>query len=141
VYPNRADIARGLGRQVVDRSILPNLSDHMGEPWEEICRGFVRDEATRGRLPVRLSRVGRWWNTDHSTEIDVVGMNGRRVVLAGSVKWSKRVGRSELDRLRRATESPPNRSEDLHLVLFARETVEDIDDHDVSTYTAADLCA
>ena len=90
---------------------------------------------------MRLSRVGRWWNTDHSTEIDVVGMDGSRVVLAGSAKWSKRVGRSELDRLRRAAESLPNRSEDLHLVLFACEAVEGIDDHDASAYTAADLYA
>lgn len=81
VYRNRADIARGLGREVINRIVIPGLDDHMGEPWEEMCREFVRREAALGRLPVKVSRVGRWWNRDNSVEIDVVGLRGKDVVL------------------------------------------------------------
>lgn len=90
VYPNRADIARGLGRHVVDRSILPNLSDHMGEPWEEICRGFLRcagrcastrpmrDEVVRVRAPVRVEHeAGRVPVDPRDGSVVVVPEQGR----------------------------------------------------------------
>lgn len=124
VYRHRADIARGLGREVVNRVVLPRLADYMGEPWEEMCREFVRREAAAGRLPVEVSRVGRWWNRDSSVEIDVVGLRDREVVLAGSVKWSRSGGERELRALRRAVEALPDRADRLHLALFAREDVQ-----------------
>lgn len=139
VYRHRADIARGLGREVADRLILPRLGDYMGEPWEEMCRTFIRQRAGRGRLPVRLSSVGRWWNADHSVEIDVVGLEGRRVVLAGSAKWGREVGRDELRRLRRAVEHLPNRAADVQLALFARDRVRDVGPEEALALTAADL--
>lgn len=139
VYRRRADITRGLGREVVDREILPRLNDHLGEPWEEMCRDFLRRSATRGELPVPVTSVGRWWNRDNSVEIDVVGVADRRVVLAGSVKWSASVGRPELHRLRRAVESLPDRAPDVQLVLFARDRVRDVEPTEALTFTAADL--
>jgi AAA+ ATPase superfamily predicted ATPase len=138
VYRNRTAIARGLGLEVVDRVILPGLADHMGEPWEEMCREFIQREAILGRLPVEVSRVGRWWNRDNSVEIDVVGLRGKEVVLAGSVKWSRSVGTRELGALRRAVEALPDRADDMRLALFAREEV-GVADPDVLTFTAADL--
>jgi hypothetical protein len=139
VYRKRADIERGLGREVVDRVVLPALSDHMGEPWEEMCRGFLRRRAAQGMLPVAVSTIGRWWNRDHSVEIDVVGLDDRRVVLAGSVKWGAAAGGRELARLRNAVEALPNRSDDLHLVLFARQRVEAVGDDRVLRFTAEDV--
>jgi uncharacterized protein len=139
VYRHRADIARGLGRQIVDAAILPGLSDHMGEPWEEMTRAFVRDEAARGALPVEVSSIGRWWNTDSSVEIDIVGVRGKTVVLAGSSKWARSIDRGELVRLRRQAEALPNRADDLQLVLVAREEVRGVDPSEATVYTAADL--
>lgn len=139
VYRRRADIARGLGRQVVDRTILPGLSDYMGEPWEEIGREHLRQLAARDALRGPVSSIGRWWNTDHSVEIDVVGVQGRAVVLAGSVKWARKVGRGELSRLRRALDALPNCSRDVHLVLMAREGVEGVDPSEATIITAPDL--
>jgi AAA+ ATPase superfamily predicted ATPase len=138
IYRHRTDIARGLGRELVDRVIVPGLSDYMGEPWEEMCREFVRRQAIRGRLPVEVSLVGRWWNRDSSVEIDVVGLRGTEVVLAGSVKWARSAGQHELRALRRAAEALPGRADEVHLALFAREEVADVGG-DVLRYTAEDL--
>lgn len=139
VYRHRADIARGLGREVVDRVILPDLSEYMGDRWEEMTRAFVRDEAARGSLPVDVSSVGRWWNADASVEIDIVGLRGKQVVLAGSSKWSPSVDRRELTRLRRQTEALPDRAEDLRLLLAAREGVRGVPGSEAISVTAADL--
>ena len=42
----------------MDREILPRLSDHMGEPWEEMCRPFVRAFAAEGKLAVPAATRG-----------------------------------------------------------------------------------
>lgn len=141
VYRHRADIARGLGPRLVDRTVMPALADYMGEPWEEMCREFVRRESMLGRLPVELSRVGRWWNRDSSVEIDIVGLRGKEVALAGSVKWARSAGRSELRALRRAVEALPDRADDVQLVLFAREEVQQLADGGIIGFTARDLYA
>lgn len=138
VYRHRADIARGLGREVVNRVILPGLDDYMGEPWEEMCREFVRREAASGRLPVEVSRVGRWWNRDNSVEIDIIGLRGKEIVLAGSVKWSRSAGPQELRTLRRAVEALPNRADRLQLAIFAREEIRGADDTTLA-FTAEDF--
>lgn len=140
VYRHRADIARGLGRDIVDGVILPGLSDYMGEPWEEMCREFVRDQAQRGRLPVAVSSVGRWWNTDNSVEIDIVGRHGNTVVLVSSVKWSKAIGKRDLVELRRAAEHLPERSPHIVDVLFNRERREEAA-VPTTVYSAEDLYA
>ncbi len=141
VHRRRVDIARGLGREVVDRVILPGLSDYMGEPWEEMCRDHVRRLAAAGALPVDVSTVGRWWNRDNSTEIDVVGLDDRRVVLAGSVKWAATVSRPELQRLQAAAEALPDRAPHVQLVLFARGQVTDVAPGEALTLTASDVFA
>jgi len=139
VFRRRSDIARGQGRETVDRTILPGLNDHMGEVWEEMCRDFVRRRAAQGYLPVPVSSVGRWWNRDNSVEVDIVGLDGRTVVLAGSVKWSHTAGRAELLRLREAVEALPNRAEHVQLMLFARERIRDVEPTEALAFTAADL--
>ena len=139
VFRRRADIARGLGREIVDRMILPRIDDHMGAIWEEMCRDFVRRRAAQGALPVPVSSVGRWWNRDNSVEVDIVGLDGRKVVLAGAVKWSRTAGRAELRRLQEAVEALPDRAAHVQLVLFARERVRDVEPTEALTFTAANL--
>lgn len=139
IYRHRADIARGLGQEVVDRVIIPGLSDYMGEPWEEMCREFLRRRVAQRQLPIELSSIGRWWSRDNSVEIDIVGIGNGKVVLAGSVKWAGSVGRRELARLRRASQSLPDRSKDLRLVLFARNLIQNIRPNEALAFTAEDL--
>jgi hypothetical protein len=138
VYRHRVDVARGLGREVVDRVVIPGLADYMGEPWEEMCREFIRRKAASGRLPVEVSRVGRWWNQDNSVEVDIVGLRGKEVVLAGSVKWSRSAGAQELRELRRAVEALPERADDVRLAIFAREAIRGVDEATLA-FTAEDL--
>lgn len=139
IYRRRADIERGLGRDVVDRSLLPALADYIGPRWEEMCRQFVRRKAAQSELSVRLSSVGRWWMRDNSVEIDVVGLRGREVALVGSAKWTRSVGRTELRRLRAAARSLPRLADDVVYALFAREEVRDVHPDEAITFTARDL--
>lgn len=139
VYRHRADIARGLGPDIVQQHILPRLSDYMGEPWEEMCREFIRRQVVRGDLDLNLSAIGRWWNRDNSVEIDLVGLSNKKAVFACSVKWSQSAGRRELDSLRRSVEALPNRADRLTLGLFAREEIRGVHSDEALTFTAQDL--
>src|SRR5438094_7370855 len=89
VAANRANVARGLGEQIVDRTILPGLDDYMGGVFEEIAREHARGLAARGELPA--DQVAAWWSPDGAHEIDLVGLTrGKQVGFVGTVKWSDR---------------------------------------------------
>ena len=79
------------------------------------------------------------WNRDNSIEIDVVGLDDRKVVLAGSVKWAESSGRTELCRLQAAVDALPNRAPRVELVLFAREHVRDVAPNEALAFTANEL--
>lgn len=71
--------------RVVD-SILIQLPDFLGLTFEAVCRDWVRLASAAGALPVRVGRVGTWWNSDH--EIDVVGLDETlQAAVVGECKW------------------------------------------------------
>jgi AAA+ ATPase superfamily predicted ATPase len=88
IASNRANIARGLGAQLVDNRILPGLDDYMGGVFEDITREHARLLSARGDLAA--DRVDAWWSADGQHEIDIVGVSGRGVGFVGEAKWSPR---------------------------------------------------
>jgi hypothetical protein len=88
IAANRANIARGLGAQLIDNRILPGLDDYMGGVFEDITREHARMLAAGGDLAA--DRVDAWWSADGQHEIDVVGVSGRGVGFVGEAKWSAR---------------------------------------------------
>ena len=88
IASSRANIARGLGAQLVDNRILPGLDDYMGGVFEDLAREHARMLAARGDL--EADRVDAWWSADGQHEIDIVGVSGRGVGFIGEAKWSAR---------------------------------------------------
>lgn len=98
IASSRANIARGLGAQLVDNRILTGLDDYMGGVFEDIAREHARQLAAVGDL--RADRVDAWWSGDGQHEVDLVGVSGRGVGFVGEAKWSARpLGVSILSRL------------------------------------------
>ncbi|MFI7585909.1 ATP-binding protein [Spongisporangium articulatum] len=95
----RAEIDRGLGDSILP-VLLQGLDDHLGGPWEEVVRSYVRRECAAGRLAEDVVAVGRWWSPDNSSEVDVLTLSGRSRTpsLAGEVKWAKSVDAGRLAR-------------------------------------------
>jgi AAA+ ATPase superfamily predicted ATPase len=96
IAPHRAQIARGLGAQLVDGRILPGLDDHMGGVFEDMAREHARSLAAAGEIAA--DRIEAWWSADGRHEIDLVGVAGDGAIsLVGTVKWSARaLGRDVL---------------------------------------------
>jgi hypothetical protein len=138
VYPNRGEIERGLGSEVVRRLIVPRLDEHVGPVFEEICRDYVRIQAAAGRFE-GITRVGSWWTKDGQAEIDVVAMSGRDVVLAGEAKWARTVDRRVLAHLAANAERLPRRSADMRFALFARAGFRGVEMDEAHLVTAEGL--
>lgn len=98
------------------RRVLYRIADNFMSFWFRFI--FPRRWMCRG--------WGRWWSRDTSVAIDVVGMRGKEVVLAGSVKWARSCGAQELRALARAAQSLPGRADEMQLALFARDQVDDL---------------
>jgi hypothetical protein len=85
IESNQGHIEFGDGERVVD-TMLAQLPEYVGLPFEAICRDWVRLASAAHALPVGVGRVGTWWNPDH--QIDVVGLDdASQVAIAGECKW------------------------------------------------------
>lgn len=120
VAPNRSQIARGLGHQLVDSRILPGLDDYMGWVFEEIAREHARQLAASGKL--EADSVEAWWSADGQHEIDLVGLAGRtKVSFVGSAKWSARpLTRAVLSSLHAHAAALPGADEETLKLLYGR---------------------
>ena len=120
IASNRAHIARGLGAQLVDAQILPQLDNYMGAIFEEMAREHARSLAARGVLT--SSRVDAWWSPDGKHEIDLVGLAGKKSIgFVGSVKWSARkLGSNVLENLKHHAEPLPGYTPSIPHLLYGR---------------------
>jgi AAA+ ATPase superfamily predicted ATPase len=127
VYPNRGEIERGLGPQVVRSSIVPRLDEFMEPVAKELARDWVRDRAIAGDLR-GVTRVGSWWSADGRTEVDVVALRDQVVALAGEATWQPTLDRAALLRVRASLRLLPPQAEEIPIALFAREKFDGIAD-------------
>lgn len=117
VDPWRSAIQLGQGPAVLADQWETAFDEFVSRGFEEVCREYVRRLAGAGAIPP-MSSVGFWWFP--GGDLDVAGVRGRRLAVAGSVKWTRRhVKPADLDDLRRAasTVAPSDRP---RLMLFSR---------------------
>ena len=136
---HRADIARGLGAQLVERHILPGLDDYMGPVFEDLAREHARGLAAAGELDA--DRVEGWWSADGKHEIDLVGLSGRGITFVGEAKWSQRaIRRDVLIRLGLHRQSLGSLLSPLRLLYGRTGCMEAVrNERNVRCFSAADL--
>lgn len=84
--------------EVWHRHVQPDLSDYMGEVFEEACRSWARLDGGR-QLPFRPVRVGEWWTPTSDHQVDIVALGPERQLLVGECKWG-RAGADDIRTLR-----------------------------------------
>lgn len=117
VDPWRSSIQLGQGAVVLDDLWTERFDHFVSNAFEDVCRQYVRRLVGAGKI-APIASVGFWWFT--GGDIDVAGVTGRKLVLAGSVRWTNEFMKpGDLEDLRRAaaTVSPGDRP---RLMLFAR---------------------
>jgi uncharacterized protein len=106
-------IESGQGPMVIRRS-MPLWTRFLAEAFEREARAHAARLAARGDLGEML--IGEWWtDTVEQAQVDVVGVDAGRWVLAGEVKWADRFGRGDLEQLERSIRRA-GRGDDLPLL-------------------------
>jgi AAA+ ATPase superfamily predicted ATPase len=90
----REEIERGLGESILP-PLVRKLDNHMGAPYEEAFRAYLRRAAVEGTLGPDVVAIGPWWDNTSEHEIDAVVLAEpdltRLPVLVGEAKWGQSV--------------------------------------------------
>lgn len=90
VQPNMSALMSGMGPQVYERLVTPNLSGYMGQAFESIFFDYFDRWHAEGALGDLVGLRGRWWGNDprlrQEEEIDLVGF-GTHTTFFGEAKW------------------------------------------------------
>jgi len=93
VFFNRAGIETGIGRNIAESMVFPELSAFIGKPaFEDVCSQYILRQNRNSALPFLATEFGHWWGTDsqarQSADIDiVVGNKAQGKLLLGECKW------------------------------------------------------
>ncbi|WP_457752127.1 ATP-binding protein [Thermococcus sp.] len=89
VYPRRSEIEMGFD---VVEDIRPGFNGYLGGVFEDVARQFLVRLNINGSLPLRFTKIGRWWRKGE--EIDLIALNEReKRALFVEVKWKNLSGR------------------------------------------------
>ena len=89
VMPNRSRIEMRDTNDLL-YSIMAAMSGYASRTFENISMEFLQAVTAKGRLGVRFTRWGRWWNREN--EIDVVALdNDSHDILFCECKWQNRM--------------------------------------------------
>jgi len=119
VYPKRSEIEMGL--DVVD-DIKREFNQYVGLVFEEIAKQLLIRLNQRGKLPFKVTKLGRWWHKDK--EIDVVCLNEmERKAMLVEVRWrdlGKRDVRRIVSGLKKKAEAIPLEDYDIFYCVVAK---------------------
>ena len=118
VLPYRSLIESGSSDLVYQQMIVPNLSQYMGEIFEDVCRQYIR-RYWKEKLKVAPIRVGAHWESNF--EIDILTENVDESHWFGECKWwNAPVGENVLNRLiENATKLPDQWNRNPRYILFS----------------------
>ena len=134
VLPHKVQLEHGASPERVYReAVAPQLEHFVSKPtFEDVCRSWVVSQANANAIP-GIGEVGAWWGPvpkptpenprNHiEGEIEVVAVNGKRLVLAGEAKWTREpIGLAVLRHLREVVTHVSGVDENTQLFLFGRE--------------------
>ncbi len=90
VGPNTSNIVWGIGKQVYEKSVKPQLNDYMGLVFERICLEYCYLSENIMNAPFLYQKLGKWWGNNpikrRQEEIDIVGIDDRNVLIC-ECKW------------------------------------------------------
>jgi len=86
VHPN-SDLIEAGDADAALRAITRDFNVYMGWVFELVAREALFELGRRGELPVRFTRVGKWWMGDQEVDIMALDPDAKRALLV-EVKWS-----------------------------------------------------
>jgi hypothetical protein len=95
VHPNRSLIEEGFAEEVLEKRVLPFLSEFIGPIFERVAIEYLQQQARQGAFSFTPERIGRWW--DAGSEIDVVAFSAaNRQAIVAECKWTNQPVKDEV---------------------------------------------
>lgn len=92
VRPNTSSIIRGVGQQVYDTLVMPQLNDFMGQVLEEICKQYLFLPQIYASLQFSVGEIGHWWGSNpkvrRQEEIDLMAVSDKKALFF-ECKWRR----------------------------------------------------
>jgi AAA+ ATPase superfamily predicted ATPase len=122
VPENITNIEADMGRIIVEKKVLPKISEYMGQIFEEICIQYMIRRNKTLSLSIMFDEIGRWWGNNpikkRQEEIDILAISGHSVIL-GECKWkNEQIGISVLNELVEKGESLKYKEK--YYILFSK---------------------
>lgn len=91
---NIINIESGMGKIVIEKRVIPQISEYMGRIFEEICMQYMIRRNTKLSFNIMFDNIGRWWGNNpirkKQEEIDILAISGDSAIL-GECKWRNEV--------------------------------------------------
>jgi len=75
---------------VWSRRVETDISNYMGAVFERMCKDYLLEQNSKGKLPLLFTEIGRWWGSDPASksqvEIDLIAKE-ENDFLIGECKW------------------------------------------------------
>ncbi|MDF1617608.1 ATP-binding protein [Petrocella sp. FN5] len=119
VYPHVSELMDGNIDIIYEDIIEKQLMDFIGYEFEKIAIAHVRNINQRKEIPLRLIRIGRWW--DKNKEIDIVGYDISHNFIFGECKWrNEKLGVPVLKQLQDKSMAIKEEVRDKYYILFSK---------------------
>lgn len=87
VYPFKEQLELDNVEFVLENIKRRIVTEHISYVYEDVCREYVLELSNRSELPLKVSKIGRWW--DKNDEIDIVGIDQTSgSILYGECKYT-----------------------------------------------------
>ncbi|MDI3518520.1 MAG: uncharacterized protein PWQ34_667 [Caldanaerobacter sp.] len=73
VYPFKEQLELDNVEFVLENIKERIITEHISYVYKDICREYVWELSQKGKLPLKISKIGKWW--DKNNEIDIVGID------------------------------------------------------------------
>lgn len=73
VYPFKEQLELDNVEFVLENIKKRIITEHISYVYKDICKEYVWELSQKGELPLKISKIGKWW--DKNNEIDIVGID------------------------------------------------------------------
>ena len=124
VMPGASLINSGKGKTYYTKKVKPNLHEFMGKVFEKMAKEYILNNVGTKKIPVFVTDVVEYQNSikirkeQKSIEIDLLGLDGKKIVLAGECKFkSEKFGKEDYESFMEKINYLP--ASDLKIMFFS----------------------
>ena len=117
MFANLSELESNDTDGVYEYIVKPELDLFVSKAFEDVCKSYLRKRNRNHTLPLRFSKIGRWWNK--TDEIDIMAIDARNSkLLLGECKYKN--SPTDLGTIQRLMQKPFPKMNEVYFMLFSK---------------------